>query len=48
MLKKFKKKSEVPKGSIASDVEDGMQEAYERELRQTRNKRVKKYQRRYV
>jgi hypothetical protein len=48
MLKKFKKKSSLPRKSVARDIESGMKEMYERELKGKRDKRVKKMNLRYV
>jgi hypothetical protein len=48
MLKKFTKKSTFPRKSVARDIENGMKEMYERELKGKRDKRVKKMNTRYV
>lgn len=47
MLKKFVK-PEISKRTIAYQIEEGMREQYEKDLKLKRNKRVKKYNMRYV
>ncbi len=48
MLKKFTKKSSLPRKSVARDLELGMKEMYEKELKEKRDKRVRKMNLRYV
>lgn len=48
MLKKFTKKSNYPRKSVARDIDEGMKEMYEKERREKQTKRVIKANRRYV
>ncbi len=48
MLKQFKPKSKFKRRSIARDIELGMKEAYLKELKLKRVKRVAQYNKRYV
>jgi len=46
MLKKFKKISKYKRHSVARDIEEGMREIREKELRKKRFKRVDKFNKR--
>lgn len=48
MLKQFKPKSKYKRGSVALDIEEGMIEANERARKAQKNKRVAKFNARYV
>jgi len=45
-LKKFKKKSKFGRRSVAREIEEGMKELREKELRKKRSKRVDKFNKR--